>query len=70
MKEADYMYGSVGVLGLFGILEVVQLLDLLLGRLAIVVSTPVMIWGGFGCIAIIYRAAKGRYGSFGDATRS
>jgi hypothetical protein len=75
MKEGDILYGTVGILGFFGIAKVVQLLDWVLTpitgyEIPMLIAVPIIVWGGMGCLFITIRAFKGGFGRFGDATRT
>jgi hypothetical protein len=75
MKEGDWLYGTVGVLGFFGIVQVVHLLDWLLTpytghEIPMLISGPIIVWGGIGSVFLTIKAVKGGFGRFGDATRT
>jgi hypothetical protein len=77
MKEGDFLYGTVGILGFFGIAKVCQMLDSLLSSLfehghdiAELIGVAIIVWGGMGCLFITIKAFKGGFGRFGDATQT
>ena len=68
LREGDVFYGTVGILGLFGIVFVVRLIDELLTplvgyKLSFLLSVPVVVWGGLTSFLVTYRALKGGYGN-------
>jgi len=75
MKEGDLLYGTVGILGFFGIAYVIQLLDWLLSPLTgnwlpMLLSAVIIVWGGLGSLFQTMKAFRGGFGRFGDATRT
>jgi hypothetical protein len=74
LREGDIFYGTVGILGLCGVVFVVQAIASNLGplighQLAMLVATPVIVWGGMTSFMVTYRAFKGGFGRPSDAPR-
>ena len=66
LRKDNFFYGTVGVLGLFGVAFIVQNMDNLLtpiiGReLVALASIPVIVWGGLVSFLVTYRALKGGF---------
>jgi hypothetical protein len=69
LREGDVLYGTVGVLGLCGVIFVVRTMDQILSpligyQLAMLLSGPVIAWGGLTSFIVTYRALKGGHGEF------
>jgi hypothetical protein len=67
LQNGDLVHATVGILGMFGVIYLVQVLPEILGHTAgSILGTLVIIWGGLTSSMMTYSALKGGYGKLGN----